>query len=462
MINFALWRARRRRASEFHLYGEGEVENENNSAVIPQQRQGVKEEILWERRFFHLGEFFSNLAQGEGVPRAPRTCLYCPGKRYNKLPILIDIEDRRTIRVFKKIRSGGYFNIPVVLNSKTFHKYFALDREGMLSSGGDNAEGKSTNGAATSGDEGESRHSQDEQPRSDHSQDSSIEYIGTIRRSDRIISRLFNQVLLLILGAKFEKAHPNGGGRAKDVSSATKSTPAAKGVVIGKKHLREEASNVLLSEAPAAKRVVIGKKHLREKALNVSLSEAKSKGKEALPPPMAKKAKSATSSMPVTKGAKPSLAPKEGTSISPGNALGPRASMLGSASVFEKICRGLFFRPTRRRSISSPWTRDIGSEATFQITRAESVEIEMKKATEELKEKSDLVVRSKEKVAEMKKNKVLAKKKAMEEYKQLAHHHPNLGIDLDNMGLDHDLLEEEEEEKAEEKGEDKEEENKEG
>ena len=30
--------------------------------------------------------------------------------------------------------------------------------------------------------------------------------------------------------------------------------------------------------------------------------------------------------------------------------------------------------------------------------------------------------------------------------RQLAHHHPKLGIDLDDMGIDHDLLEEEENE----------------
>ena len=39
--------------------------------------------------------------------------------------------------------------------------------------------------------------------------------------------------------------------------------------------------------------------------------------------------------------------------------------------------------------------------------------------------------------------------------RQLAHHHPNLGIDLDSMGIDHDLLEEEDEE-DEDKGKDKE------
>ena len=39
--------------------------------------------------------------------------------------------------------------------------------------------------------------------------------------------------------------------------------------------------------------------------------------------------------------------------------------------------------------------------------------------------------------------------------RQLAHQHPNLSIDLDDMGIDHDLLEEEEDE-AYKKGENKE------
>ena len=84
-------------------------------------------------------------------------------------------------------------------------------------------------------------------------------------------------------------------------------------------------------------------------------------------------------------------------------------------------------------------------------------------------------------VAKLRKNEALAKKKAIEEFKssddfmkaveslaskyfgkgfdfykrQLAHHHRNLGIDLDDMGIDHDLLEEEEDE-VEKKGENKE------
>ncbi|GFY91174.1 hypothetical protein Acr_07g0013700 [Actinidia rufa] len=60
---------------------------------------------------------------------------------------------------------GGYFNVPVVLGLKTFQKYFACDHEGTSFVSGNNAEGKSLDDAAASGDKGESCHSRDEHPR---------------------------------------------------------------------------------------------------------------------------------------------------------------------------------------------------------------------------------------------------------------------------------------------------------
>ncbi|GFS40109.1 hypothetical protein Acr_00g0066810 [Actinidia rufa] len=83
-----------------------------------------------------------------------------------------------------------------------------------------------------------------------------------------------------------------------------------------------------------------------------------------------------------------------------------------------------------------------------------------KKASKELKVKSNALAKLEEEVAELKKNKALAKKKAVEEYKtsedfnkaienasskyfgegfdfckrQFTCHHPNLGINLDGMG----------------------------
>ncbi|GFZ00417.1 hypothetical protein Acr_14g0000530 [Actinidia rufa] len=62
-------------------------------------------------------------------------------KRCNKVPILSKTEDKRFRRVFEKIGEKGHFKILVVLDSRTFHKYFALGRVEMSSSGGGSVEG---------------------------------------------------------------------------------------------------------------------------------------------------------------------------------------------------------------------------------------------------------------------------------------------------------------------------------
>ncbi|GFY95443.1 hypothetical protein Acr_10g0008280 [Actinidia rufa] len=161
---------------------------------------------------------------------------------------------------------------------------------------------------------------------------------------------------------------------SKGTSSSAKSTPAAKGVVFQEKRPRGEVSDI-------------------------SPSWAKSKGKEALPQPAAKKAKTlATSNAPMIKGAKPAMAPREGTSANPGTTLGPEASMLGNPSMAEKILAGVILHANKEKvdklsldqvvtkffhiigqaivlgSSLTVQSRDIGNEATFQITRAESVE----------------------------------------------------------------------------------------
>ena len=99
------------------------------------------------------------------------------------------------------------------------------------------------------------------------------------------------------------------------------------------------------------------------------------------------------------------------------------------------------------------------------------------KAIEDLKEKSKSMMRLEAKLAELKRNKALAKKKTVEDFKssnefqeavitlasayfgkdfdfckrQLAYYHPNIGIDLDSMEMDRDLIEREKA-KAEEEG----------
>ena len=68
--------------------------------------------------------------------------------------------------VFKKVGPRGYFDVPTVLSSRTFHRFFTPSRVEMSSSGGDN-DTLGGGAVAVSGDEGETRHSRDEHPRSE-------------------------------------------------------------------------------------------------------------------------------------------------------------------------------------------------------------------------------------------------------------------------------------------------------
>ena len=101
---------------------------------------------------------------------------------------------------------------------------------------------------------------------------------------------------------------------SKVVSSATKSTLVAKGVIIGENRPRDKVPYILSSEAG-------------------------SKGKEAMPPLEArKKAKSmVTPNAAAIMGAIHSVATKESTSTNPVAALGPRAIILRSSATEEKL-----------------------------------------------------------------------------------------------------------------------------
>ena len=85
------------------------------------------------------------------------TNAYFSRKCCNKLPILTDTEEKRSQKIFKKIGPGGYFNISIVLDSRTFHWFFASGRTEMSSSGGDNDKFRDGT-VAILGDEGESCH----------------------------------------------------------------------------------------------------------------------------------------------------------------------------------------------------------------------------------------------------------------------------------------------------------------
>ena len=87
------------------------------------------------------------------------------GKRCKKLPVLTDLKERRSRKVFKKIGPRGFFLVKVVLSSRAYRRCFTLGHKKMASSDRDNAKDKPTDGAArVAGDEGESHHSRDEHP----------------------------------------------------------------------------------------------------------------------------------------------------------------------------------------------------------------------------------------------------------------------------------------------------------
>ena len=138
--------------------------------------------------------------------------MFSLGKRCNKVPALSETEDERFPRVFEKIGEGGHFKILVVLDSRTFHKYFALGRVGMSSSGGGTTEGDIGGKAegdiggratASAGDASESSHSKDVPRPEVPSRDDSIEFIGIIRKEiRRILSHIPDLTLLRWSGEK--------------------------------------------------------------------------------------------------------------------------------------------------------------------------------------------------------------------------------------------------------------------
>ncbi|GFS37210.1 hypothetical protein Acr_00g0050660 [Actinidia rufa] len=128
-----------------------------------------------------------------------------PCKQCNKVPILSKTHERFR-QVFEKIREGGHFKILVVLNLKTFHKYFAPGQVEISSCSGGmakseigvEAEGYIKGGAVASAvDASESSHSQDVSRPAVPSRDDSVEFIRIIgKKMRRILPHVPNLDLL--------------------------------------------------------------------------------------------------------------------------------------------------------------------------------------------------------------------------------------------------------------------------
>ncbi|PSS17535.1 Histone like [Actinidia chinensis var. chinensis] len=276
----------------------------------------------------------------------------------------------------------------------------------------------------------------------------------------------------------------------KSKSSAAGPTPTKK-MVIGEKRSRED-----LTSSPNKKGTV----------------DDSSKGKEASQAPEARKKAVRPGNLTFSK-ATPSSSPGDGTSTNLGTALGPSTSILYSPSVVKKLLRGVVPPADKEkvekltldqkatklfhvigqqalvlRSSLAVQSKEAGEEASLQQGRATSLE---SKAIDELTKMkvdqdflADKLERSGVFVVELMEKITQAQTSAMEEFKslsnllraiedvaskyfdegfdfykwQLRRHHHDLTIDLEGMGLDHDLLaeEEEDEEKRENEGENKE------
>ncbi|GFZ15877.1 hypothetical protein Acr_25g0002860 [Actinidia rufa] len=421
----------------------------------------------------------------------------CSDKRCNKVPALSKTEDERFRRGFEKIGEVGHFKIPVVLDSRTFHKYFAPDRVKISSSSGGTtegdiggeAEGDIGGGAvasASTGNVSESSHFKDVPRPEVLSRDDSVEFIGIIGKEMRRI--LPHRIKLSQL--------------AKVVAKKT-ATSSSKGVVI--------------SEAPKMKP--------KKRA-----SDDESKGKQVAPLPKAKKTK--TGGIAHVVPTWPHVL-REGSPAKsvPGEVLGPQASVMASATTVEKILAGVILYADKEKvekltfdqvvtkflhilgqgvvlgSSLAVCSRNFAEGALNQLALVESFELEMvraqnraielegalveasakgKKAVEEVEAKNKEMARLEARVAELEKSQNLVKRRSIATFKesddfqeavmgsassyfgddfdfckrQLAQHYPDLGIDLDDIEMDHDFLvkeegeaEERERKTAEERGE---------
>ncbi|GFY95689.1 hypothetical protein Acr_10g0010740 [Actinidia rufa] len=169
--------------------------------------------------------------------------------------------------------------------------------------------------------------------------------------------------------------------------------------------------------------------------------------------------------------AKTAVATEAGTSANLVMVLGSQASILKNLGVAEKLIKGLMVLTSSLAGRG----REMRDEAMIQQGRVALIESEMTRA----QKLASNLERLEAEVAELRKGEALSKKKIIEEFRasddfeeavelttfryfgedfnfykrQLCHHHPDLNIDLEGMGIDVNLLEEEEEdaEKKEEK-----------
>ncbi|GFZ18491.1 hypothetical protein Acr_27g0002300 [Actinidia rufa] len=333
-------------------------------------------------------------------------------KHYNNPPRMYGDEHKIFDQIFSSIESQGCFSIPVLLDSKSFRRIFVSPRSMAFGTVGKVC--PEDGASSSSSDAGESRPSRDEHiQRDSHSQDESVEFLGVIwtglRRLGFNIKILFGfratpklesdamskRISLKKLGEKVEKLK-NGGSSGGPT--------LAKGVVIGEKRP--------IDDHPSSP---------NEKGKAVDSP----KGKETAPIPEARK----KMTRPVDAGSK-----------STSSNLGERSSpSLGSSKKF--AC-------SRRLCSDPPWLLGAGRQGNMHPSKkGEQLQWRVKFLTSRGPSSGAIGHR-----------RACQDKGAVENVASnyfgegfdfckwmLCRHHPGLNITLEDMGLDLDLLAEEDE-----------------
>ncbi|GFS32483.1 hypothetical protein Acr_00g0022940 [Actinidia rufa] len=360
-------------------------------------------------------EFYPTIPREEGAVLVPRSW---------GAPVLSPTEEERFCQVFEKI-GEGYFKIPVILNSRTFYKYFILGRVEVSSSGGGMVDGD-IGGKA----EGDIRGEADVVGPAPSSLSSS----SSSRLGSQSDSRLFPEL------------------RSDAMSKRIKLNELAK--VAAQKATSPSSKVMVISEGS-------------EMASKKRASDDRSKGKQVAPLPEAKKIKigsdahAAPTRLPVV--------PEEGSSARQtlGEALGPQASVMASAATAEKILAG----PVILGSSLAIRSRDFAEGAFNQRALVESSKMEMgRRLAEEVEARNEVVAKLETSVTELEKSqslfagRIIAAFKESDDFleavmgsmsfyfgdgfdfykRQLAHHYPKLGVDLEDIEMDQDFLAQEE------------------
>ncbi|GFS42334.1 hypothetical protein Acr_00g0079240 [Actinidia rufa] len=435
----------------------------------------------WKRRFFFVSgddwEFHLTIPHEEGVVRVPRSW-GAPGKQCNKVPVLSPTEEERFHQVFEKI-GEGHFKIPVILNSRTIYKYFAPGRVEVSSSGGSmakgdiggEAEGDIRGEVADAGHASESSRSTDVSRPDAPSREDSVEFIGTIAEEMR---RIFLHASDLdLLGRSGLRSQSDSG-----------LSPELRSNAMSKRIKLSELAKVVAQKAaaPSSKGVIISEGS--ETASKKRASDDGSKGKQVVPLPEAKKIKIGSDAHAAP--TRPPVVPGEGSSARQtlGEALGPQASVMASAATVEKILAGVILPVDKEKvkkltfdQVVTKFLHVLGQvfvfflEASFVISPVWAIELEGalaeekakgKKAAEEVEARNEVVAKLEARVVELEKNQSLSVRRIIAAFKEsddfleaLAHHYPNLGVDLEDIEMDQDFLAHEEIEAERKAAEDK-------